>query len=132
MIDLHSHSTFSDGSLTPRQLVIRAHDIGLTALALTDHDTTAGLPQFLDACREYDITGVPGVEISVDVPSGTMHMLGYFVPALQEAGSRNDGLESVLQRIRRGRESRNEEILKKLNSLGFKLTFDDVKAFTGE
>jgi 3',5'-nucleoside bisphosphate phosphatase len=132
MIDLHSHSTFSDGSFTPRQLAMRARDVGLTALALTDHDTTAGLPQFMDACGEYGITGVPGVEISVDVPSGTMHMLGYFIPAFPVVGTGENGLEDVLKRIRCGREERNTEILRKLNAIGFKMTFDDVKAFTKE
>lgn len=126
MIDLHSHSTFSDGSLTPRLLVRRAHEVGLTALALTDHDTTAGLGQFMEACGEYGVTGVPGVEISADVVTGTMHMLGYFVD------SGHDGLEVILRRIRGGREDRNGEILEKINALGFKLTFADVKEFASE
>jgi len=126
MIDLHSHSTFSDGSLTPKELAKRAKDLGLSALALTDHDTTAGLGQFMEACSEFGITGVPGVEISIEVSSGTMHMLGYFID------SRNDSLENALKCIRKGREERNEEILKKLNALRVKLTFDDVKAFAAE
>jgi predicted metal-dependent phosphoesterase TrpH len=126
MIDLHSHSTFSDGSLTPRQLAKRGHDVGLTALALTDHDSTAGLDEFLQACGEFGIVGVPGVEISVDVPSGTMHMLGYFI------GLKHKGLESMLARIRGGRDERNAEILKKLNDIGFKLSMDEVDAFAVE
>jgi len=126
MIDLHSHSTFSDGSLTPGQLVKRAHEAGLTALALTDHDTTGGIPEFLKACGEYGVIGVPGVEISVDVPKGTMHMLGYYI----ECG--HNGLEEVLKRIRFGREERNSEIIAKLNKLGCSLTMADVEAFAPE
>ena len=126
MIDLHSHSTFSDGSFTPRELVKHAKDLGLSALALTDHDTTAGMDQFMDACSEFGITGVPGVEISVDVRSGTMHMLGYFI------NTKDDKLEQILTRIRSGREDRNKQILEKLNALGLKLTFKEVNAFAAE
>ncbi len=126
MIDLHSHSTFSDGSLTPRDLARHAAELGLSALALTDHDTTAGLDQFMAACSESGIRGVPGVEISVDVRSGTMHMLGYFID------SRDDKLEQVLVRIRNGREDRNRQIIEKLNALGLKLSFEEVSAFASE
>jgi len=126
MIDLHSHSTFSDGSLTPAELARRAHDGGLTALALTDHDTTDGIPEFLNACGEYGLVGVPGVEISVDVPKGTMHLLGYFIDC------KNSSLETVLKRIRSGRVERNDEIVAKLRGLGFNITIDDVKTFASE
>lgn len=126
MIDLHSHSTFSDGSLTPRELARRAQEVGLTALALTDHDTTAGIGQFMEACSEVGVAGVPGVEISVDVSVGTMHMLGYFVDCGDNA------LEADLKRMRGGREDRNLEILEKINSLGLALTFEEVKAFAAE
>jgi len=126
MIDLHAHSTFSDGSLTPRELAQHAHELKLSAVALTDHDTTAGLGQFMDACGEFGVTGVPGVEISVDVASGTMHMLGYFVQ------SGNSGLENMLRLIRGGRDERNLVMLEKINALGFALTFDEVKSFCSE
>ena len=77
MIDLHVHSTFSDGTLTPTALVAKARAMGLRALALTDHDCTAGLPEFLDAAasagRGADprFTGIAGVEISAEVSPGT-------------------------------------------------------------
>jgi predicted metal-dependent phosphoesterase TrpH len=126
MIDLHTHSTFSDGSLTPEQLVERAKNLGVTALALTDHDSTSGIPRFMTACRAAQLTGIPGVEISVEVQHGTLHMLGYFV----EAG--DPGLEAMLVKIRGGRELRNREILDKLNKLGLALTWEEVAAFAGE
>lgn len=126
MIDLHSHSTFSDGSFTPRELAKHAKDLGLNALALTDHDTTAGLDQFMSACSEFGIKGVPGVEISVDVRSGTMHVLGYFLD------KKDEKLEQILTRIRSGREDRNKQILAKLNALGLKLSFEEVSAFATE
>lgn len=138
MIDLHVHSTFSDGSLTPEQLVERALDMGLTAIALTDHDSTDGIDSFLTACEEQTthngqrttdngrtLIGISGVEISADVRRGTMHMLGYFI------NHKDSDLESMLKRIRDGRKIRNKEMLRKLNDLGFELTWDDVAAFAG-
>ena len=126
MIDLHAHSTFSDGSLTPVQLAAHAVERGLSAIALTDHDTTAGLSAFLDAARAGSIRGVPGVEISVDCADGTLHMLGYFFDAANEA------LQSVLRRIREGRSKRNELIVKRLCELKMPLTMQEVRAFAGE
>ena len=126
MIDLHMHSTFSDGSLTPEQLVAKGRDIGLTAMALTDHDCMTGVPPFLAACKAAGIEGIAGVEISAEVPKGTLHMLGYFV---QPGEPR---LEEALHRIRDGRELRNAEILRKINSLGMELTWDEVAKHAGE
>jgi predicted metal-dependent phosphoesterase TrpH len=124
------HSTFSDGSFTPSELATKAKGFGLTAIALTDHDCTDGLDEFLKACaRNSDqpkLTGIPGVEISADVKRGTMHILGYFID------HKNAKLEKTLVQIRNGREIRNEKILKNLNGLGFNLTWEDVAAFAGE
>jgi 3',5'-nucleoside bisphosphate phosphatase len=126
MIDLHTHSTFSDGSLTPEQLVEKAREVGLRAMALTDHDGTGGIGRFLAACARTGLCGIPGVEISADVKRGTLHMLGYFIDHEDQA------LEGVLRRIRAGREERNREILEKLNRLGFSLAWQEVAAYAGE
>lgn len=126
MIDLHMHSTFSDGSLTPEQLVARGREVGLTAMALTDHDCMTGVPPFLAACEAAGIEGITGVEISAEVPKGTLHMLGYF------AQPGHPFLEEVLHRIRAGRELRNAEILKKLNALGLDLSWEEVAQHAGE
>lgn len=126
MIDLHMHSTFSDGTFTPEDLVEEAVGLGLSAIALTDHDNTAGLPRFLAAARGRSIRAVPGVEISADFKPGTMHMLGYFIP------HDDPELNRRLAWIREGRDLRNREMLEKLNKLGFALTWDEVKAFAGE
>jgi hypothetical protein len=126
MIDLHAHSTFSDGSLTPEELAQLAAETGLTAMALTDHDCTAGVPRFVAACASHGIQGIPGVEISADVKKGTLHMLGYFL----DIG--NETLEAVLVRIRQGREVRNREILEKLRRLKVDLTWEQVAAYAGE
>jgi len=129
MIDLHTHSLFSDGSCSPTELVDEACRIGLTALALTDHDSTTGVDEFMDACRRSSPEGpmgIPGVEISADVDQGTMHLLGYFI----DHG--NGALESILLEIRNGREIRNRKIISRLGELGANLTFDEVADFAGD
>lgn len=126
MIDLHCHSTFSDGSLTPEQLIEEAAKIGLFALALTDHDTVAGLPRFLAAAASTTVRAVPGVELSVDCSSGVMHMLGYWMDV------ENPELIRQMEWIRDGRTMRNRAMLEKLNALGFAMTWEDVQSFAGE
>lgn len=130
MIDLHVHSTFSDGSLTPAELVTMAAEIGLRALALTDHDGVDGVGPLLSACAALPadpppLLGVPGVELSAEVPRGTMHLLGYFM----DCG--HPGLAAALQRLRDGREARNRRILERLGALGCALTWDEVAALAG-
>jgi predicted metal-dependent phosphoesterase TrpH len=126
VIDLHIHSTFSDGSMTPEEIVELAARAGLKTIALTDHDGMGGIARFMDACRTAGIRGLPGIEISVDCKSGTMHMLGYLI----DPG--NQTLIERLKWLREGREVRNAEILEKLNKLGFGLTWEEVAAFAGE
>jgi len=125
MIDLHMHSTFSDGSLTPAELVDQAVELGLRAIALTDHDGMGGIPELLQAAVGRPLRVIPGVEVSADVPKGTMHMLGYFVRA------DNAELNESLECIRNGREIRNRQILRKLQALGCALTWEAVAAEAG-
>ena len=126
MLDLHIHSTFSDGTDTPEQLAAAGAQAGLGAMALTDHDNVHGAAAFLQACRIHRITGLTGVEISAEVPSGTLHILGYGIdPTHAELLKK---LDCVLD----GREWRNEQILKRLNELGLTLTWDEVAACAGE
>lgn len=126
MIDLHTHSTFSDGSYTPEELLQLALDTGLTAIALTDHDSTNGVPRFLAAAHAKPIKAITGVEISADFHPGTMHILGYFM------NPRDPALNEHLAWIRGGREARNQEILHKLNQLGLHLTWQEVASCAGE
>jgi predicted metal-dependent phosphoesterase TrpH len=120
VIDLHIHSTFSDGSMTPEEIAQEARRVGLTAIALTDHDGMNGVGRFLAACEKQGIRGVPGVEISVEFKAGTLHMLGYFVDPAAAT------LENALVQIRGGRADRNVLILRKLNELGYPLKWEDV------
>ncbi len=123
--DLHTHSTASDGTASPRQVVRLAKQAGLRAVALTDHDTLAGIPDAADEARHLGVELVPGCEISLDGVPGTFHMVGLGVdPADAVLGGRLDF-------VRIGRESRNAEILGKLVALGHGITMEEVAAEAG-
>ncbi len=125
LIDLHAHTTTSDGSLTPSQLVDMARKNGLRALAVTDHDTIEGLPEALERGAEIGIEVAPGVEISAEFKSGTMHILGYFIdPA-------NPNLSEKLQTLQEARRTRNPRIAGKLRDLGLEVTMEEVDAAAG-
>jgi predicted metal-dependent phosphoesterase TrpH len=124
-IDLHCHSTASDGRLTPTQLVEHARKLGLSALALTDHDTIAGIALFQTAGKKHGIETVACVEISADYAKGSMHMLGLFVDTQSQA------LRSFLKQLSEGRKVRNPQIVAKLNELGMALTMEEVEREAG-
>ncbi len=126
MIDLHSHSIFSDGTNTPEELVALAEQAGLSALALTDHDTTDGLPRFMAAASKTPVQAVSGIELSAEFGEVTLHILGLlFDPANQE-------LQAALEWVRAGRTERNFQILEKLNRLGYNLTHDDIRKHSSD
>ena len=126
MIDLHTHSSFSDGSLTPEGLVAEGVRLGLTALALTDHDSVGGVDRFLAAAKKTSLRGIPGVEISADVMTGSVHILGYFVE------HHNPALAVHLASLCKGRKERNDRIVKNLNALGVAITLQEAAAYAGE
>lgn len=118
-IDLHTHSTFSDGTFTPLQLVKYAEEKGLKAFALTDHDTTEGVKEAKSI--ETNVEVISGVEISTRYDKKEIHIVGLYV-------NENDAdLNKQLKYYREKRVTRNFEILEKLDSLGVNITIDDVK-----
>lgn len=118
-IDLHTHSTFSDGTFTPLQLVKYAEEKGLKAFALTDHDTTEGIKEAKSI--ETNVEVISGVEISTRYDKKEIHIVGLYI-------NENDAdLNKQLKYYREKRVTRNFEILEKLNSLGVDITIDDVK-----
>ncbi len=122
-IDLHAHTTASDGSLTPTQLVRKAEALGLSALAVTDHDTVAGLDEAIAASNlSGKLELVPGVELSIEDEIGRFHMLGLLFDLA------NPILANTLEELRRRRSVRNEKIIEKAKELGMPLTWDDVLA----
>ncbi|MFL5496571.1 MAG: PHP domain-containing protein [Gemmatimonadales bacterium] len=114
------HSTASDGSLAPESVVQRALTAGLGAIALTDHDTLAGVPAATVAGDRLGLRVVGGCEFSASAPWGEMHVLGYFLP------SQSPELEAFLERCRADRVRRGREMVTRLQALGVGLEFEDV------
>ena len=126
VIDLHTHSVYSDGTNLPAELVAMAEKRGLSALALTDHDTVGGIPDLLSAGEDSSVETVAGIELSAECEHGTMHILGYFIDHASTA------LLEKIEKVREGREQRNVGILKKLNKLGYVLLWSDVENHAGK
>lgn len=124
-VDLHTHSSASDGTDSPSELVRLAALAGLSAVALTDHDTLAGLDEAAEAGERYGITVIRGCEVASKSPYGEVHLLGLWIP------ERAPALEAALRAIRDGRKTRNERILEKLLEHGLDITMDDVLAEAG-
>jgi len=116
LIDLHAHTTASDGSLSPTELVEAAHATGLAAIGVTDHDTIDGVAEAVDAGAEVGIRVVPGVEISAELDGGSLHVLGY---GYDHA---DPGINDGLDRLKQARDDRNPRILQKLRELGVPIT----------
>lgn len=124
-IDLHTHSWFSDGTKSPAELVQLAACSGVSALAITDHDTMDGVNEALSASAEYGVEVVPGLEMSVVHKKKALHILGYFMdPAHAE-------LTAALSVLQKARDGRNEKIIGKLQSLGIAATVGELKEISG-
>lgn len=119
-VDLHTHSTASDGTDSPEHLVDLAAEAGLSALALTDHDTQEGLGAAVAAAAKHDLELIPGVELSLNYDRGTMHLIVLWLdPGTGPLQDRLHGLQS-------GRGRRNEEIVHRLEEAGLPLTIEEV------
>jgi predicted metal-dependent phosphoesterase TrpH len=125
VIDLHAHTTASDGRLSPTELVAKAQAEGLTALAITDHDTTAGVAEAQAAGRDLGIEVIPGIEISVAFEVGTFHMLGLFIDP------HDPTLATELEKVLEARNARNRVIAEKLNRMGVPIRLTDVIEMAG-
>lgn len=136
MIDLHTHTTVSDGGDSPTELVEKAAAVGITTLAVTDHDNDAGCAEAISAGKRLGVEVIAGVEISCDVedfaergwvPSArpTMHLLGYFIPQTENP------LSAALAELQYHRANRNQLIVERLNELGIPVTFEEVETEAG-
>jgi predicted metal-dependent phosphoesterase TrpH len=124
-IDLHLHSTFSDGTSSPEELVRALKAEGVSVASLTDHDTVEGAESFLAHCRRASIRGVAGVELSAAYER-TLHILGY------RFDIENGPLLGALEKNRKARGERNVLICEKLRELGLDVTLEDVTACAGK
>jgi 3',5'-nucleoside bisphosphate phosphatase len=120
MIDLHVHTHMSDGTLSPGEVVRRAANRGLTAIAITDHDTVAGIRPAMETGTSVGIEVVPGVEISSAWPGGILHMLGFYV------NPHDPILVRSLDYLKQGRQERIPKILAKLNERNVLISLDEV------
>jgi len=126
-VDLHIHSTASDGRYSPQEIVRRAVGLGLETIALTDHDSIDGIAPALEAARELkQLQFIPGVELSTDVASGEVHVLGYFIDYQSEE------LTTALERFRGSREGRAQGMIAKLAEFGINISWERVKEIAGD
>ncbi len=125
MIDLQLHTTDSDGTWNWRLVLERCLDMGLTAFAITDHDTAVRRDEIRDWGKANDAMAIPGIELSTSENGQTVHLLGYFLDGPQE------NLEKRLDYLREGRRTRNKKIVEKLQSLKIQVTEEDVLRAAG-
>ena len=124
MIDLHAHTTASDGSFSPRELVAHAAEIGLGAVAVTDHDTFGGWDEATRAGAELGVEIVPGIELSVSGAGEKSHLLGYYF-------ERDSALGAALAHLQSERARRNEVIIENLNGLGYPIAMARTREIAG-
>jgi len=124
-IDLHVHSYFSDGTKSPAELVRLASRTGVSALALTDHDTMDGVAEAQAVSAEFNVEVIPGVEISVVHEKQVLHILGYYIDPMQ------DELARALSALQTARDKRNGKIIEKLQGLGIDASLEELKEISG-
>lgn len=125
-VDLHCHTTASDGALTPTQLVARAARLAVKVIAITDHDSTEGVAEAQAAGQVHGVEVIAGVEINTDVPGSEVHVLGYFV------NPTHDELTVQLARMREGRIGRARRMAEVLTEMGAPVRFERILAIAGE
>ncbi len=124
--DLHTHSTYSDGTATPAENVRLAIERGLEGIAVTDHDTTGGYADAFAAAEGTPLQVVPGIEFSAEYDGASLHVLAYW------ADPEHDGLREELRRLSDTRFRRGELMVEKLQELGYDVSFERVRAIAGD
>ena len=122
MVDLHSHTTASDGTYEPEENVKRAKEKELKALGITDHDTVAGVAAAIEASHRWNVEVVPGIEISTVDQNQDIHVLGYYI------NYKDKQFLSRLEELRATRDRRNEMLVHNLRALGIDITLEEVAA----
>ena len=121
MIDLHVHTTASDGQYTPAQIIQKAAEKNIKVIAITDHDTTAGLSEAREAGKQLGVTVVGGIEINITFPTGEFHLLGL---GLKEPSK---SLNIIVENVIKNRFDRNKQIIEKMNEDGVPLTLEELE-----
>jgi len=131
MIDLHTHSSASDGDLSPSMLMDKAARLGIKIIALTDHDTIAGLEEAQNAALKLNIHFIPGVELEIEsrhhtpAINGEFHLLGLGISGF------SDEFHDALTFLAGARDRRNLEMVRKMNAAGIEVEYDEIKSFAG-
>ncbi|MGL4642439.1 PHP domain-containing protein [Cetobacterium sp.] len=120
--DLHTHTTYSDGTFTVEELLKRAKYTGLAGIAITDHDTMEGISEARIIAKNLDLDFISGIEFSCSYDGYEIHILGYLLD------EKSEKLSSKLIELKKARSNRNEKIVKRLNSLGLKITLEEIEA----
>ena len=123
--DLHTHSVFSDGTYTPGELINEALSSGLSAIALCDHNTMAGIPDFLTAAQNKDILAIAGIEFSSEYNGTELHILGLFIKP-----EHIETVESMMKEHDELKEKNNAELVKALNEAGYIIDYQAIKSKT--
>lgn len=121
LCDLHTHSTYSDGTCSPAEIIVQAETIGLSAVALTDHNTVAGLPDFMDAAQNSSVEAVPGVEISCQYGDTELHLVGLYLPM-----ENLDVITVYLESLNRKKAESNRQLIHNLNQAGYHLDYEEI------
>ncbi|MBR0414048.1 MAG: PHP domain-containing protein [Clostridia bacterium] len=123
--DLHCHSIFSDGSMSPTELISLAEKQGLSALALTDHNTTKGLKEFMKAGENSPVTTVAGCEFSTEIDGNELHIVGLFMP--EESWVE---IEDYVELLHMAKHHSNVKLIQNLQDAGYEITYEEVTALT--
>lgn len=126
LIDLHTHTTASDGAFSPEEVVRLSAGHGVRLLAITDHDSTESVRRAIEAGKQHGITVIPGIELNTDVPGGEVHVLGYFL------NLDYPGFQDKLLALRDSRFGRAQMMVEKLNGLGLPVSFERVREIAGD
>ncbi len=123
--DLHTHSIYSDGTYTPKEIIDSAVNIGLSAVALCDHNTVDGLHDFLSAANNKNIQAIAGAEFSVDYNGTELHLLGLYIPE-----NNFDKVTDLMNDVNRRKMQSNLDLIESLNRVGYKIDYDTIKNST--
>ena len=127
IVDLHLHTTASDGRLTPGELIALVARKGLQVVSVTDHDSTEGLAEALEAAKAFpNLTVIPGIELSTDIPGNEIHVLAYFVR------HKDEELLATLRKFREGRLERGKGMVEKLRDMGMDIEWQRVQEIAGD
>lgn len=123
MIDLHIHTTASDGEFSPEEIVKMSAENGIKTISITDHDTVSGVERAISEAKKQNIEVIPGIELNAYVEKGQMHILGYYI------NYKDKRFQKEVLRIKTDRDKRNEKLIKEFNKKNINITMEDVKKY---